>query len=184
VSNAGQADANGNGLGDACECASPVALENAKVKLGKRTTPPGDDTLVVKAQLTVPTSPTIDPHANGVRIRVQDDAGGTVLDASLPGGAYDATLRTGWKVNGSGTSWRLPQLRRALPGSTSSPSRPAPKTPGLVKLVAKTRRRVPTPSDRSRSRCGGGRPGRPVRLARLCAGDCVPERIRSTVHCS
>ena len=139
VANAGQADANGNGLGDACECVGPVALANAKVKLGKRDTPPGDDTLQVKAQLTVPTSPAIDPMATGLRLRVQDDAGGTVLDASLPGGAYDPTLRTGWKVNGSGTSWTYVSCVGRF-GIEKLTFKTTPKTPGQVMLVAKAKR--------------------------------------------
>lgn len=183
VSNAGQADANGNGLGDACECASPVALENAKVKLGKRTTPPGDDTLLVKVQLTVPTSPTIDPLTNGVRIRVQDDAGGTVLDASLPGGAYDDTLRTGWKVNGSGTSWSYRSCAGRF-GIDKLTFKTTPRKPGLVKLVAKAKKGSYTVGPLPLTLSVVVDPAGQCGSQDFATGDCAANGSGSTVHCS
>jgi hypothetical protein len=103
VANANQADGDDDGIGDACDpCTNlvPVFATKVRLKLTKQTTPAGDDGLLFKGLMTVPTTPTIDPVANGVRVLVTDTTGTNVVDTTIPGG-------TGWKVNQAGTRWRF-----------------------------------------------------------------------------
>jgi hypothetical protein len=74
--------------------------------ISKLDTPGGDDKLKFKGSALVGATPPIDPLTNGVRVLIQDNGGGTILDAVVPGGAYDAITKIGWKVNGSGTTFK------------------------------------------------------------------------------
>lgn len=98
-----QADGGADGVGDACDpCTNlfDVFASKAKLKLTKQNTPPGDDRLKLSAVLDgLPTSPPLDPAAQGVRLMLHDVDGNSVVDAEIPGGE-------GWKVNKKGTSWR------------------------------------------------------------------------------
>ena len=47
----------------------------------------------------------VDPPTSGVRLLVTDASAGTVVDAAIPGGAYNYATQTGWKSNPSGTRW-------------------------------------------------------------------------------
>jgi hypothetical protein len=81
-------------------------VANGRLTLGRIAPPPNDDTLKLKGRMTVPQTPAIDPAAQGARLLVQDAAGGTVFDVTVPAGAYDAGTRSGWKVLGSGWQYR------------------------------------------------------------------------------
>jgi hypothetical protein len=72
----------------------------------KLDTPPGDDKLIFrgKATLPVPFNPPLDPLANGVRLLI-DHTAGSVLDITIPGGAFVYPPGIGWKVNRRGTRW-------------------------------------------------------------------------------
>jgi uncharacterized repeat protein (TIGR01451 family) len=88
VPNPGQDD-DGDGRGNACDPCNnivPVAIERGRLRIHHLVSPPGDDQLTVAGRLTVPTSPTIDPVANGVRIIVDDVHALPLLDATVPGG--------------------------------------------------------------------------------------------------
>jgi hypothetical protein len=81
-----------------CDCAA-VAAPRLLVK--RLATPPGDDTLVVKGEMTVPAAPALDPVATGARVVVEGVAG-TLLDATLPAGVFDPATGTGWKKRKKG----------------------------------------------------------------------------------
>ena len=100
--------------------------------------PSGDETLLFEGSLTVPHpfDPPLDPVALGAAVVVEDAAGGRVADVTLPGGAYDAIAKVGWRTGGGGTSWRYVDRRPSPPGgivklSLKDLSR---RAPGLVRV--------------------------------------------------
>jgi hypothetical protein len=78
---------------DRCDCAAVTA---PRLRMKGLATPPGDDALVVKGEMTVPAAPALDPVATGARV-VVEGVTGTLLDATLPAGAFDPATGTGWK---------------------------------------------------------------------------------------
>ena len=111
-------DADGNGVCNADEpCTGGVALVKPKLQLKKLDTPVGDDGLAFSGQMTVPTSPAIDPVTKGARLVVAD-ASGTIADVSIPPGLVDPVTKIGWKPNKSGTSFKYAN-KAGLAGITS-----------------------------------------------------------------
>src|SRR5215831_18171019 len=97
-------DGDGDGICDAddpCTRAPLTVVEHPRLKLGRLDTPPGDDTLSFRANIAaLPNAGTDNyPPVDGVRVLLETAAQATVLDATIPGGAYDATTRVGWKVS-------------------------------------------------------------------------------------
>jgi hypothetical protein len=130
AANPGQEDGDGDQVGDACDpCTGPVAVAKPSLKLGKLDTPPGDDTLTLKGELGAAG----DPIANGVRILI-DDGAGRVLDARIPGGAFDRDTKVGWKVNQAGTAWTYQNPTSVL-GITKVTLKGSVRTPGLLKVA-------------------------------------------------
>jgi len=107
--NPGQQNADADPLGDVCDpCTNiaPTGQDKAKLTLTKLLAPMGDDKVTFKGFFTnVPASPTIDPITNGMRFLITDSAGNTPVDITIPGGEYSPATRSGWRVNGSGTTW-------------------------------------------------------------------------------
>ena len=60
-----------------------------------------------------------------------------MLDATVPGSAYNTLTRTGWKVNGSHTTWTYKNPGTDPNGFTVVGVKTTPSKPGLVKLKAK-----------------------------------------------
>jgi len=65
---------------------------------------------------------------------VIDDTAGTVLDATIPGGAFSNPPDKGWKVNGLGTKWTYSDLSTSRIGGISQVviQNKSASTPGLV----------------------------------------------------
>jgi hypothetical protein len=121
---------------------APCALvEKPRIVVSNLDTPPGDDGLTVKGEITlpVPFTPALDPVTDGVRL-VIDDAAGTLLDLTIPGGSVDET-GVGWKTNRAvpPTKWTYVNgtvtppagIRRVVIRDRSV------SAPGLVKFVVK-----------------------------------------------
>jgi hypothetical protein len=132
------ADADADAVCDA-DVAGPAAVVKPKLKIGKQLTPPGDDTLTFKGEMTIPLVPALDPPANGARVLVDDAAGRVVVDVAVPGGAYDPVTRTGWKANAAATVWTY-KNRLGLSGVTSVKVKRVVAVPGLVKFTVKGKR--------------------------------------------
>jgi hypothetical protein len=90
----------------------------------------------MKGEMTIPTSPTLDPVANGATVIVDDSAGQVVVDVVVPGGAYDPLTRTGWKARGTTPSWTY-KNRTGLLGITSIRLKRTAAAPNLVKFAVK-----------------------------------------------
>ena len=109
------ADDDGDGRGNVCDACTftGVPIVNPAILLKRIHTPESDDTLKFTGEVTVPTTPTIDPIAKGIRFRFEDPDGVEVLDVTIPGGAYNAALRSGWKATSAG--WKYKNVGRIVP---------------------------------------------------------------------
>jgi hypothetical protein len=114
-------------------CVGGAAITNAKLTLKKQTTPPGDDGLKLVGEMTVPTTPALDPIATGARIAVSG-LGGAVTNVVVPAGAFDPATGTGWKVNDAGTVWKYLNPSGHA-GIVKAMVKTVPATPGLVKIT-------------------------------------------------
>jgi hypothetical protein len=106
VANSDQADSDGDGIGTACDpCSNSLGVFVVKPRLGISglKTPPWDDKLRFTGKIYVPLTPTLDPLHKGVRIIVKDNQGDSIVDATIPGGAYDPILRIGWALSRTGS---------------------------------------------------------------------------------
>ena len=135
-------DGDGDGLCDAVDpCTNGVAFITAQVKLGRQTTPPGDDTLAWKGQLALPFpfTPPLDPSVHGVRL-VLAHATSTVLDVAIPGGLVAGSPAVGWR-NLNGVRW-LYVDKNPIPGGGISKIliKHRTSTPGLLDLRVKGKR--------------------------------------------
>jgi len=127
-------DVDGDGVCDVFDaCVDGVALTKARLKVGRYGTPPGDDRLTVKGDMTPPPNPPLDPIADGLRLVLRDSPDGVFLDVTLPPGAYSAATRTGWKVRGTGFDFVTPQV---VGGAVKAAHlrRPA-SLPGVVRVA-------------------------------------------------
>jgi hypothetical protein len=138
VPNPDQANADGDALGDACDpCTNGAAATKQKLTATKLLPPGGDDKLSFKGQATVPPAPTLDLLDRGVRILLNGVTGTTLLDATIPGGAYDTTSRTGWRVNTSHTVWTYKSPGTATQGIDKVSVKVDPTVAGAIKFGVK-----------------------------------------------
>jgi hypothetical protein len=93
----------------------------------------------MRGEATLPTAPTIDPVANGVRVILANLAS-TLLDIEIPGGAYSSATKTGWRRNPPGTRFVYkngsPTQANPILGITLSTS---PRTPGVYKFTVRAK---------------------------------------------
>ena len=132
------ADTDGDAVCDA-DCLAPAPMVGPKLKIGRQLTPPGDDTLSFKGQMTIPVSPTLDPVTNGATLIVDDASGRVIMDVVVPSGAYDPVTRTGWSVTGGGVTFTY-RNPAGLAGITKVKVKRITATPGLVQFTVKGRR--------------------------------------------
>jgi hypothetical protein len=144
VANTGQGDADADGEGDACDACTNVGgarnAVNRRVALQRILLPTGDDKITMKGQVTIPTTPTVNPAVNGVRVILRNGATtpATYFDLVLPGVPYSTGTKVGWKASPTGTRWvyknGFPGLANPIQGVTISTS---PRTPGVFKFIVK-----------------------------------------------
>jgi hypothetical protein len=180
VSDPEQRDSDADGVGDACEgseeCAAAVA--DAKLTVTKLQTPPGDDGFRWSGTLAPLAGAAPDPLAGGVRVVVADASGATLLDVTVPPGAFDKATKTGWKVKRTTWTWQ-----GALGGLTKV--KLAGTTPGALKLTV-TAKGAAFPSgpalpllarlvvDGAAGRCGE---------TAFVAADCVAQTGKGKITC-
>jgi hypothetical protein len=114
-------------------CATTEPVTAAKLVLAKLDTPPGDDKLDFRGDvlLPAPISPPLDPVSTGVRLRIDGDA--SILDVTVPPGAYTKAAGVGWKVD-----------RKVPPTRWTWVDRSATPPGGIVRVVVRDRSaRVP-----------------------------------------
>ncbi len=129
-------DRDGDGLCDADDpCTGPATVEQPKLTISKLATPPGDDKLVFKGQMTLPFpfSPALDPVSRGARVLLEGTAG-TLLDVTILSGAYDPATHTGWQANAAGTAWTY-KSRTGVLGIRKVQVKTVPAQPGLVRFA-------------------------------------------------
>jgi hypothetical protein len=129
------ADADGDAVCDA-DLADPAPVVKPRLKIGRQLTPPGDDTLSFKGQMTIPLVPALDPPANGATVLVDDAAGRVIVDVVVPPGAYDSVTRTGWVTRSAGSAWTYKNPTGLL-GITTVKVKRVVSLPGLVKFTVK-----------------------------------------------
>ena len=79
-------DRDGDGLCDADDpCTGAATVDQPKLAITKLATPPGDDKLAFKGQMTLPFpfSPALDPGSRGARVLLEGTAG-ALLDVTIP----------------------------------------------------------------------------------------------------
>jgi parallel beta-helix repeat protein len=121
-------------------CSASVPVAGGRIRIGRLDTPPGDDTLTFKGRALIahPFSPPLDPVANGIGVVISDATGAKVIDAFIPGGAWDRETRVGWIAVSRG-KWRYRDQRDAPPqGVTRVVIKDRSSgTPGLVQFGVK-----------------------------------------------
>lgn len=108
-----QANRDGDARGDACDpctgMAERIAIKRS-IKVSKLAEPAGDEKVVLKGTVFVPSSPPLDPITTGVRVIFGEAQYGEDIvvahDVTVPGGVYDPVTKVGWKTNASGTTFR------------------------------------------------------------------------------
>jgi len=96
----------------------PTFIEKAQIKVRKNLLPAGDEKLTIKGTFTLatPVTPALDPLAHGLNIEVRAAGGTTLVHRRIQGGVSLTRGEPGWKVNGSGTTWKFKDAKLDAPG--------------------------------------------------------------------
>src|SRR5205809_1047190 len=132
-------DHDGDGVRDRDDpCTGPAAIGRSHLSVKKLGTPPGDDALSFKADVTLPSpfDPALEPLTNGIRLIVAG-ARGTIVDVTVPGGAYADSPRRGWTAGGTITRY-VDRSGAPLAGITGVVVQDrSSRAPGLVRVTVK-----------------------------------------------
>lgn len=95
-------------------CTAGVPLAGAAVRVTRVDAPPGDDTLRFHGRMVLahPFNPSLDPVGHGMGLVIADELGTRMVDVVLPSGAYDGTIKAGWRTSSTGRKWRYVDGRR------------------------------------------------------------------------
>jgi len=95
-----QPDHDGDGIADRCDlCTGGGPIVPSRLVID-------DVHLAARGTIVLPTSAMLDPVVRGLRVRLVDLIRVTLLDVTVPGGAYDPSTRTGWTSPSRGHGWR------------------------------------------------------------------------------
>lgn len=102
-------------------CAESVQVTGTALRITRLDTPPGDETLVHAGRLVLPHPfhPPLAPVTAGVGVVISDALGNPIIEALVPGGAYDRTTKAGWRVSANGRRWRYVDRRGTVHGITA-----------------------------------------------------------------
>ncbi len=111
-----------------------ASMTAPRLTLGRLGPPAGDDTLVVKGRVVLPTPLDVHPENTGIRVVVTDADGAIVVNVRILGGAFDVLSGFGWSING--TSVRYLDRRKIGQGAIRKVSLKGDlRTPGLVRVA-------------------------------------------------
>jgi hypothetical protein len=84
-----------------------VFFSHSVLRLTHLATPPGDDGLVLRGRMRMPSppGPVIDPTVKGIRFLITGAGGHFMLDAKIPGGTFNTVSGIGWRASKSGRKW-------------------------------------------------------------------------------
>jgi len=96
----------------------PALVDKAQIKVRKNLPPFGDEKLTIKGEFTLslPIAPTLDPLSHGLNFEVQTAGGTTLMHRRVQAGVSPARGEPGWKVNGTGTTWKFKDAKLLAPG--------------------------------------------------------------------
>ncbi len=123
-------------------CAGASMLSVPSLVISKNLVPAGDERLSLKGEWVVtPTTPAINPIANGLRLRVNDKNGAPVFDRVIPRGGPISSKAPGWKVNGAKTKWTYRDPSNRVGGGVRRivVTDKSATTPGLFRVTLSAR---------------------------------------------
>ncbi len=100
-------------------CASgPAFIDKAQIKVRKNLLPSGDEKLTIKGAFTLalPITPALDPVTHGLNVEVRTAGGTPLVHRRIQGGVSPTRGEPGWKVNGTGTTWKFKDAKLRAPG--------------------------------------------------------------------
>ena len=107
-------DGDGDGIPDACDpCTATAALVRPKLVLRRINTPEYDDTVSLRADISLPPATPVDPRTTGLRVLLEDTSGSTVADAVFPAGTGGIHI-SGWIANTKASSFDYKHITPSL----------------------------------------------------------------------
>lgn len=112
-------DSDGDGIADVCDlCPSGTPADKPRLRLATYDGVPNNDALRAAGQFALSSAAVaavLDPVAQGLEVVIGAPGTPGELDVVVPPGAFDPGSRQGWKVAGSGRTWKFRGADPALP---------------------------------------------------------------------